>query len=123
MLHKLDIGDENVAAFRWEGKLDEKAVKQSMVQFLPELQSRHRFNIYLEITDIDGVEAKALWDDMKYSFNSLSELRNKVDKIALVTDKSWISSLAETSYKFIPGLKLKAFNFSETETAKTFVKE
>lgn len=123
MLQKLDLGNENVVAFRWEGKFDEKAFKQSLVQFLPELQSRYKMNIYIEITDIDGVEAKALYEDIKFSFKNLNELREKIEKVAIVTDKDWIRNLSETSSKFIPGIKLKAFTFDEAGTALMYVNE
>lgn len=123
MLRKLDIGNEDVVAFRWEGKFDEKAFNQAMVQFLQEFQSRHKMNIYLEVVDLDGFDAQAVWKDLKFSFNNMSDLRKKIDKIALVTNKDWISNLAEMSYKFIPDIKLKAFDFTETETAKLYLQE
>lgn len=123
MLRKLDIGNDDVVAFRWEGKFDEKAFNQAMVQFLQEFQSRQKMNIYMEVVDLDGFDAQAVWKDLKFSMNNMSELRKKIDKIALVTNKDWISNLAEMSYKFIPDIKLKAFDFTETETAKLFVQE
>lgn len=123
MLHKIAMEDEHVVGFRWEGKFDEKAFKQSMVQFLPELQSRSRMNIYFEVVDIEDFEAKAIWEDIKFGVDNMKELRDKIDKIALVTDKDWIRNLAETSYKFIPNIKLKAFTFKESAAAKLFVQE
>lgn len=123
MLHKIDIGDEHVVGFRWEGEFDEKAFKQSLVQFLPELQSRSKMNIYFELVDIGNFEAKAVWEDIKFGFNNMKELKDKIEKVALVTDKDWVRNIAETSYKFIPGIKLKSFTFQESEAAKLFVRE
>lgn len=123
MLSKLDIGDDKVVAFRWEGDFDEKAFNQAMVQFLQEFQSRYKMNVYLEIADLDDFDAQAVWKDLKFSMQNLNELREKIDKVALVTNKDWISNLAEMSYKFVPDIKLKSFNFAETETARSFVQE
>lgn len=123
MLSKLDIGDNRVVAFRWEGDFDKKAFNQAMGQFMQELESRDKMNIYFEIADLDDFDVEAVWKDLKFSVNNMSELRNKIDKIALVTNKEWISNLAEMSYEFIPDIKLKAFNFAETETARLFVQE
>lgn len=123
MLTKLENGNEKVVAFRWEGKFDEKAFNQAMVQFLQEFESRHRMNIYLEVADLDGFDAQAVWKDLKFSVNNMNDLRKKINKVALVTNNSWISNFAETSMKFIPDIKLKAFDFSESETAKLYVQE
>lgn len=123
MLQKLGIGDDHVVGFRWEGEFDEKAFKQSLLQFLPELQSRSKMNIYFELIDIGDFEATAVWEDIKFGFNNMKELRDKIDKIALVTDKDWVRNIAESSYKLIPGIKLKSFTFKESEAAKLFVQE
>lgn len=122
MLHKINVGDEQVAAFRWEGKYDEKGVKQSFVQFLPELQARSRMNLYLEVVDLKEVEAKALWEEIKFDLRNYREITGKIDIVALVTDMSWLRTLTETSASLIPGIKAKAFTFEEAEAAKAFVK-
>lgn len=122
MLHKIDIGDENVVSFRWEGKYDEKGVKQSFVQFLPELQARSKMNLYLEVKDLPQVEAKAIWEEIKFDVKNMGEMVNKIDKLALVTDMSWMRTMLETSSSFVPGIKAKAFTFEEAEAAKAFVK-
>ena len=121
MLHKIDLGNEHVVGFRWEGDFDEKAVKQSLVQFLPELKSRSKMNIYLEIAGLGQVEAKSVWEGAKSSFKELKEITDKVDKISLVTDQSWMRSAAEASYAMIPGIRLKAFTFDEKAAAKEWL--
>ena len=105
MLSKLEIGDDNVVAFRWEGDFDKQAFDQAMVQFMQELESRDKMNFYFEIADLNDFDAQAVWKDLKFSIKNMDELRNKIDKIALVTNKDWISNLAEMSYKFIPDIK------------------
>src|SRR5690606_8125447 len=122
MLHKLDFEEEHVAGFRWEGKFDDKGFKQSLVQFLPELKMRPRLNIYAEIVNLSEVEAKALWEEVKFDVQNFRELQNKIEKVALVTDMSWIRTMAEASSAVIPGIRLKAFKFDEAEAARTWVK-
>ena len=122
MLHKIDIGDERVAGFRWEGKYDEKGVKQSFVQFLPELQARDKMNVYLEVGSLTEVEAKAIWEEIRFDVSNMREIIGKIDKVALVTDMNWIRSIAETSSAMVPGIRLKAFSFQEADAAKAFVK-
>ena len=122
MLHKIDFEEKHVAGFRWEGKFDEKAFKQSMVQFLPELEMRSKMNLYLEIINLSEVEAKAIYDQMKFEVQNYMKLKDKIDKVALVTDMSWIRTLSEASSSMVPGLKLKAFKLDESEAARTWIK-
>ncbi len=122
MLHKIDFEEEHVAGFRWEGKFDEKAFKQSLVQFLPELERRSKLNIYAEVVDLTEVEAKALWEGIKFDIKNFNRILKKIDKVAYVTDIGWMRTMAEGIYSIIPGVKFKAFEFKEAEAAKTWIK-
>lgn len=121
MLRKMNLGYNNVVAFKWEGDFDKKAFDQAMDEFLPELKSREKFNLYIEITGIGGWDVNAVWQDVKFYANNAKELVKKIDKIALVTDNSWLKNMAETSYKLIPGIELKAYHMDEREVARQWV--
>jgi hypothetical protein len=121
MLRKIVFKDENVLAFRWEGQFDENAFENAMDEFLPVFRDRHHSNIYIEVVDIEGMDANAVWQDLKFSAGNFNDLIKKIGKVAVVTDSSWLKNLAETSYKLIPGIELKAFNFDESKVAKEWV--
>jgi hypothetical protein len=121
MLQKLDLGTDKVVAFRWEGDFNVEAFEQAMKKFLPELKSRERMNVYLEVASIGKFEAAAVWEDIKFGFKNMKELRDKVDKIALVTDEGWVRTLADTTYKFIPGIKMQSYAFADLKEARSFV--
>lgn len=121
MLRKLTFSDDKVLAFRWEGEFNKEAFDQAMNEFLPEFKTRDRFDIYLELLDISGVESKAVWDDLKFYSGNAKELVKKIDKVALVTDNSWIKNIAETSYKLVPGIELKSFKLDESDVARQWV--
>lgn len=121
MLQKLDLGTDKVVAFRWEGDFNVEAFEQAMKKFLPELKSRDRMNVYLEVASIGKFEAAAVWEDIKFGFKNMKELRDKIDKIALVTDEGWVRTLADTTYKFIPGIKMQSYAFTDLKEARTFV--
>jgi hypothetical protein len=121
MLQKLDLGTDKVVAFRWEGDFNVEAFEQAMKKFLPELKSRERMNVYLEVASIGKFEAAAVWEDIKFGFKNMKELRDKVDKIALVTDEGWVRTLADTTYKFIPGIKMQSYAFADLKEARTCV--
>ncbi len=123
MLHKLDFSDDRVLAFSWEGDFSKKAFEDAMAEFVPELKTRDNFNLYLEMHSIEGMEAKAVWEDIKFYFQNMPELMEKIKKIALVTDKSWMKNLAELSYKMVPGIDLKSFSFEDKKAAREWVKK
>lgn len=121
MLQKIDLGSESAMGFRWEGKFNEKGVKQSILQFLPELQSRAKMNVYLEIQEISDLEARALWDELKFDLKNFKQLTEKIDKIAVVTDESWLRNISEGSSFVLPGIKVKAFTMAEKQAGRTWV--
>lgn len=120
MLHKIDLNSVNAVGFRWEGKYDEKAFKQSVLQFLPELQSRAKMNVYLEVLELSDVEAKALWEEIKFDVKNYKQLLDKIDKIALATDEDWIKNLSK-GFGLVPGISIKTFSLDEKDTAKLWV--
>lgn len=123
MLYKIDLGSERVMGFRWKGKYDEKGVKQSILQFLPELQSRAKMNVYLEIQEISDVEVRALWEELKFDLKNFRQLTDKIDKVAIVTDEDWLRTISEGSSFVLPGIKVKAFTMAEGEAGKSWIKE
>ena len=123
MLHKIDLGDGKAVGFSWEGKYDEKAFKQSVLQFLPELQSKPEMNVYLEVYDISDVEARALWDEIKFDVKNYQELVEKIDKVALVTDMEWLKGLSKASFSLIPSLSIKTFALKDKDAARLWVVE
>ena len=123
MLHKIDLGKDKAVGFSWEGKYDEKAFKQSVLQFLPELQSKSEMNVYLEVHDITDVQAKALWDEIKFDVKNFKELTEKIDRIALVTDLEWLKGLSKASFSLMPSLSIKTFDLKDKGAARVWVVE
>ncbi|HET8886209.1 MAG TPA: STAS/SEC14 domain-containing protein [Salinimicrobium sp.] len=121
MLHKIDLTADHVAGFRWEGKFDEKGVKQSLVQFLPELQMRSKLNLYLEVANLSEIEAKALYEAIKFDIMNMRELMTKIDKVALVTDVDWLKNMTNTASIMVPKMEIKVFKLREAEAAKIWV--
>lgn len=122
MLHKVDLEDNQVVGFRWEGKFDEKGAKQSILQFMQELQMRPKFSVYMEIGSLTEVEAKGIWEELKFEAKNYKDLINKIEKVALVTDMDWMRTIADSSSFMLPNIRLKSFKMQEAEAAKTWIK-
>lgn len=123
MLQKIDVGNEKVVAFKWEGEFDKAAFEHAMTQFLPELKIREKMNIYLELEELGKVEAEAVWRDLKFGAENFKELKDKIDRVALVTELSWVKNLAEMAYSFVSDIKIKTYGFAEKDKAIHWINE
>ncbi|GHA30987.1 hypothetical protein GCM10007103_10670 [Salinimicrobium marinum] len=60
IIRRMIFEDGKVLAFRWEGKFIKKSFENAMDEFLPEFRNRDHFNIYIEVADIEGMDASAV---------------------------------------------------------------
>lgn len=121
MLQRIEFDDPKVVGFSWTGKFTEASFNQAMAEFLPELRTRNNFNIYMEMHSLEGVEASAIWKDLKFAFKNMGEVTDKINKVALVADEGWIKTLADVSYALIPGIDLKTYSFADEPKARMWV--
>lgn len=123
MLQRIEFDDPKVVGLSWTGKFTEQAFNQAMAEFIPELKTRKNFNIYMEMQSLEGVEASALWKDLKFAFKNMGEVTDKINKVALVADEGWIKTLADLSYTLIPGIDLKTYSFFEEVKARVWISD
>ncbi|WMJ73993.1 STAS/SEC14 domain-containing protein [Cytophagaceae bacterium ABcell3] len=123
MVEKLDIEKDNTIAFKVDGKVALKDAQEVMDTIQTQLKTSDHFKGYVEVYNFEGIEPKALWERLKFGISNFSELTNKVDKIALVTDQKWFQSLSEIIYKVIPGIELKSFSLEDAGKAKSWLNE
>lgn len=121
MIKKLDIGHPHVLAFRVEGELDVQDMKASQEVIKPELESDAPFNLYLEMAATEGVEAAAVKERVSFILSHFSDVMNKVKKIALVTDKSWLQHLMSGVLTLVPSIEQRSFAFEEADAARRWV--
>jgi len=53
---------------------------------------------------------------------SMFNLIKKFDRVAVITDKTWLQKASEFEGALIPGLEIKAFNLEEKEEAENWLK-
>lgn len=56
-----------------------------------------KLKIYEEIGDLDGIEPRALWQDLR----SVHSQSDKIAKLAVVSDKKWVGYLTEIAEEFV----------------------
>ena len=122
MLERIDLGKENVLGFRVDGKIDMNDIKESQNAILPELKSENKFNLYVEVTDdVSSVEPQAIAERVRFLFSNFGDIKKKVNKLAVVTDKNWLQHLTTGIYKLVPAIDHKSFAFEESEKAREWI--
>lgn len=99
-----------------KGKLTTKEMVsfKNKIESLLETYEVPSMNILLDISNIDGIELKALWEDLLFSIKHLQEIK----KVAIVGN----SKLEEYSIKIANKLlKVKLSYFEEYETAHNWL--
>lgn len=125
MLEEIDLGlsKERVIAYKWEGAFDLAGFEQAKIQFLPELKMRDRLNIFIEIVSLEKVEVQAVLKDLHLAVENYKEFSDKIDRIAIVTDVSWLQSMVNASAMLYTNIQIKTFAVLEKENAVRWIDE
>lgn len=125
MLEEIDLGlsKERVIAYKWEGAFDLAGFEQAKIQFLPELKMRDRLNIFIEIVSLEKVEVQAVLKDLQLAVENYKEFSDKIDRIAIVTDVSWLQSMVNASAMLYTNIQIKTFAVLEKENAVRWIDE
>ncbi|MEJ8801985.1 SpoIIAA family protein [Pontibacter sp. H249] len=121
MIQRIDIGHMHVLAFRVEGEVDVEDMKASQEVIKSELASDGPFNLYVEMAATADVEPAAIQERLRFILSNFGEVLQKVNKMALVTDKNWLQHLATGVFTLIPAIDQRSFAFEELEEARTWV--
>ena len=121
MIERLDDLPGGVLGFRGSGKITRDEYREMMAPIYATLERGEKLNIYFELAgDFDGLDLGALWEDLKAAGSVGLRHRSSWQKMALVTDKSWIKHAAAVVGPLAPG-ELRVFDLAEAEPAKSWV--
>ncbi|MFN6946970.1 MAG: STAS/SEC14 domain-containing protein [Cytophagaceae bacterium] len=123
MVEKLNFENEEILAFKVDGKVKLDEEKEVINYLKSNLEKPSNFKGYVEIHNFQGIELQALWERLKFTVSNFSELSKKMEKIALVTEKEWLQKMAEGIYKLIPGIQLQTFALEEADQAKNWLNQ
>lgn len=118
MIEQLPISSGSVLGFRMSGKLHDEDYK-SFVPLVDAAIAKHgKVRLLAQFQDFEGWEAKALWDDVKFSTTHCT----KIDRIALVGEQSWEKWMAAVCKPFTMAT-IKYFQASELAQAQAWLQE
>ncbi|MDP9349459.1 MAG: STAS/SEC14 domain-containing protein [Gemmatimonadota bacterium] len=122
MLALLDLGVDNLLAYRLDGDVDAADVDR-IFKAVDEKLSRHeRLRVYAEVHQLSAVTPQALWRDLELSATRLSVL-SRTERVALVTDLQWLRQALTLPNPLLSGIQLRVFSLSEQHLAQSWIRE
>ena len=118
MIETLPTGNSKVVGFKLSGKLHDADYKTFVPAIDAVLAKEGKVRLLAQFHDFHGWDAKALWDDIKFSTTHCT----KIDRVALVGEKKWEQWMAKVCKPFTMA-KVRYFDVSEIEAAKTWLGE
>ena len=119
MIEILDIGINNVVAYRVEGKVTENEMQSVLSIFKDKIQAGAKVSIYQEIVSVGGAELDAIIEKLKF----FSEFGiSHFDKIAILTQKNWMHKIIDLKGKLFKAFDMKGFSIDDKEKALEFLR-
>lgn len=110
--------ENNYLEFSIKGKIAKKDFEGLAKDLGPIFDEMNEIRVMEVIEDFKGMEASALWEDIKFGFQHLGIIR-KMKKVALVVNETWIETLMKLMTPIIPG-EVKIFKPEEMAAARAW---
>jgi len=118
MIETLEHMPAKVLGFKMSGKLHDEDYKTFVPLVDDAIAKDGKVRILAQFHDFHGWDARALWDDIKFSTTHCT----KIERIALVGEKAWEKGMATVCKPFTMA-KIKYFDTGEIEAAKAWLTE
>jgi SpoIIAA-like len=118
MIEKLSALPDNVLGFKMSGTLHDADYKTFVPLVDEAVAKQGKVRLLAQFHDFHGWDAKALWDDIKFSTTHCT----KIERIALVGEKKWEQWMAKVCKPFTMA-KIEYFDASELDEARAWISE
>ena len=118
MIEMLSGLPPHAVGFKMSGKLHDEDYKKFVPLVDAEIAKEGKINILAQFHDFQGWDAKALWDDIKFSTTHCT----KIKRIALVGEKKWEKWMAGVCKPFTMA-KIRYFDGTQVDAAKKWLSE
>lgn len=122
MLDYKEFPEEKTIEFLIGGKVTTQEFDDVMSRFKLALHNWDEVKVLELVTDFKGIEALALWKDIKFGVNELGEINKKVTKCAVVADTSWVEAITKLADPFVKA-EVKFYEPSKESEARDWLKQ
>ena len=120
MLEIIDIGIENVIAYRLDKKITEQEMVTVISMFRERIDKGEKLIVYQEVSGFGGVEFDAMVEKLKF-FKEVG--LSHFSRIAVVTHEKWIHKLVDLEGRIFKKINMKGFPVEEKDKAIAFLKD
>jgi len=118
MIEQLPLTADGVLAFKLSGKLHDADYQHFVPTIDAALVTHPKVRLLAQFHDFQGWDARALWDDIKFSTTHCT----KIERIALVGEKTWEKWMAVVCRPFTLA-KIKYFDAAQFDDACKWIQE
>ena len=112
-------GQAHTLGIRAFGKISSDDYEKILIPAMEDMIKEHSpINVLVDLSEFQGMEAGAFWDDFKFGIKHLNDFR----RLALVGGQKWIDWAAKLADP-ITKIHIKAFHVNELEKAWRWVEE
>jgi hypothetical protein len=112
MIEQLTRDSSKALGFKMSGKLHDQDYKTFVPLVDKAIAEQGKVRLLAQFHDFHGWDAKALWDDIKFSTTHCT----KIERIALVGEKKWEEWMAKVCKPFTMA-QIKYFDAAQIESA------
>jgi hypothetical protein len=120
MIEKIDAMPAGTIGFRASGKLTRPDYRDVLEPVLREAAEAGSIRMLFELTDFDGLEPAAWWDDMKTGLGLGLGHHSAWKKSAIVTDVAWVAKAFRLFAWMTPG-EVKIYRVDQRDDALNWV--
>jgi hypothetical protein len=122
MLELIDLGFDNIIAYRLGGKITEEEMTSVLSIFREKIDKGQKLIVYQEVVSIGGAEFDAMIEKFKF-FKDVGFNFSHFSKIAVVTQSKWLHKIVDLEDKIFRNTDMKGFPIEEKDKAIDFLRE
>lgn len=119
MIEILDRSSGNVFGMRVSGKLLHRDYQQFVPMLEKLIERNGRIRCLVEMTDLHGIELRALWDEIKFDVRHARQ----IERCAVVGDRAWEAWMTRLSRPIFVNADIRFFDLTEREQAWEWLRE
>ena len=108
-IREIELSDDRLLGIAIVGKLNRADYDRLNVLIEEKVRHHGHARILLEVINIGGLSAGALWEDLKASVR----LYSSIERMAIIGDQSWLKPSVKVSDLLTPGLEMAAFSSTD----------
>jgi len=119
MIEIIDLKSDKAIGMRIFGKIEKQDIDAVLKEAESKLDPAGKIGVYVEVEEFKGFSMEALIEDLRFAIPNLKRFNKK----AVVSDKKWMSRLAEIGDRLFPGIEVRHYDPDRKQEARDWICE